>query len=89
MHVQFGARPGAHLRELGAIELAERAIEEARVLHPALIAGERCERGAGGRLQAGRRPEGGFQVAAELPLRVLNPQRFDDPDLPENREDSR
>ena len=43
----------------------------------------------GGRLRAGRRPEGGFQVAAELPLRVLNPQRFDEPDLPENREDSR
>jgi signal transduction histidine kinase len=28
----------------------------------------------GGRLRAGRRPEGGFQVAAELPLRVQNPE---------------
>ena len=38
----------------------------------------------GGRLRAGRRPEGGFQVSAELPLRVLNPQRFDEPDQPEH-----
>jgi signal transduction histidine kinase len=28
----------------------------------------------GGRLRAGRRPEGGFQVAAELPLHVQNPE---------------
>jgi signal transduction histidine kinase len=31
----------------------------------------------GGSLRAGRRPEGGFQVTAELPLRVLNPEHFD------------
>ena len=28
----------------------------------------------GGRLRAGRRPEGGFQVVAELPLHVQNPE---------------
>ena len=38
----------------------------------------------GGRLRAGRRPEGGFQVAAELPLRIQNPE----PEEPEEPEDT-
>ena len=35
----------------------------------------------GGRLRAGPRPEGGFQVAAELPLHVQNPEpeKFEEP----------
>jgi signal transduction histidine kinase len=40
----------------------------------------------GGLLRAGRRPEGGFQVAAELPLRVLNPRPFAGPASPERSE---
>ena len=48
----------------------------------------------GGRLRAGRRPEGGFQVAAELPLRVRyqsetpeTPEIPENPENPENPED--
>ena len=66
-------------------EIAVTVIDEADRQHPktaassansgfGLIGMRERANSVGGRLRAGRRPEGGFQVAAELPLRVRNPE---------------
>jgi signal transduction histidine kinase len=70
--------------------IAVTVLDEARAQHPktaasaansgfGLIGMRERANSVGGRLRAGRRPEGGFQVAAELPLRVRNPEP--DPDF--------
>jgi len=72
-------------------EIAVTVVDEADRQHPktagssansgfGLIGMRERANSVGGRLRAGRRPEGGFQVAADLPLRVRNPEPGTDAD---------